>query len=79
MIRKLRNLTCLAICPYLYRLQTKKKKSLWVNLYETHLQLTKISNNNPDKQGLNNKNNKNPKIAILNMLESDLSPLRSLK
>jgi len=47
-----------------------------VDLYEAHIQLTQISNNNPKTK---KKNNKNPKITILNMLESYLSPLRSPK
>jgi hypothetical protein len=40
------------------------------------LQLTQISNNNSKSK---KKNNKNSKIIFLNMLESDLSPLKSLK
>jgi hypothetical protein len=43
-----------------------------VDLYEAHLQLTQINNNNL-------KTYKNQKITILNMLESNLSPLRSSK
>jgi hypothetical protein len=52
-----------------------------VDLYEAHLQLTQISNNNPKtkKKNKNKNKNKNPKIIMLNMLESDLSPLRSPK
>jgi hypothetical protein len=50
-----------------------------VDLYEAHLQLTQISNNNPKTKKKIIKNNKNPKITILNMLESDLSPLKSPK
>jgi hypothetical protein len=50
-----------------------------VDLYEAHLQLTQISNNNPKTKKKIIKNNKNPKITILNMLESDFSPLKSPK
>ena len=50
-----------------------------VDLYEAHLQFTQISNNNPKTKKKIIKNNKNPKIIILNMLESDLSPLKSPK
>jgi hypothetical protein len=50
-----------------------------VDLYEAHLQLTQISNNNPKTKKKNKNKNKNPKIIMLNMLESDLSPLRSPK
>ena len=50
-----------------------------VDLYEAHLQFTQISNNNPKTKKKIIKNNKNPKITILNMLESDLSPLKSPK
>jgi len=41
--------------------------------------LTQISNNNPKTKKKNKNKNKNPKIIMLNMLESDLSPLRSPK
>ena len=37
------------------------------------------SNNNPKTKKIIIKHNKNPKITILNILESDLSPLRSPK
>jgi len=50
-----------------------------MDLYEAHLQLTQISNNNPKTKKKIIKNNKNSKITILNMLESDLSPIRSPK
>jgi hypothetical protein len=50
-----------------------------VDLYEAHLQLTQISNNNLKTKKKIIKNNKNPKINILIMLESDLSPLKSPK
>ena len=43
-----------------------------MDLYEGHLQLTQICNNNP-------KTKKKIIITILNMLESDLSPFKSPK
>ena len=43
-----------------------------VDLYEAHLQFTQISNNNPKTKKKIIKNNKNLKIIILNILESDL-------
>ena len=49
----------------------------YVDLYEAHLQYTQISNNNLKTK--KKKNNKNLKISILDLLKSDLSPLRNPK
>jgi hypothetical protein len=48
----------------------------YVDVYEAHLHLTQIRNNDPKTK---KKIIKIQNIIILNMLESDLSPLRSPK
>jgi len=49
-----------------------------MDLYETHLQLTPISNKTLNYKENNNNNNKS-KFNILNMIGSDFSPLRRPK
>jgi hypothetical protein len=64
---------------FIYTDSRLKETLMEVDLYEAHLQLTQINNNNLKTKKKIIKNNKNMKITILNMLESDLSPLRSSK
>jgi hypothetical protein len=64
---------------FIYTDSKLKETLMEVDLYEAHLQLTQINNNNLKTKKKIIKNNKNMKITILNMLESDLSPLRSSK
>jgi hypothetical protein len=64
---------------FIYTDSRLKETLMEVDLYEAHLQLTQINNNNLKTKKKIIKNNKNMKITILNMFESDLSPLRSSK